>query len=444
MHSKLVFGNFKQNESQKVVHVCERYLDRNREARKMSCEEFGMPCDPLRLQLHDGLALFKYMEIQPDNESLNWACIRYPFIKNMVERSFCKMPKLPVTVDLNAADAYLKLSRLYRLEFGMMERGTKKNMSNPSSDCTQTKFDLGINTTGSIHIGSGSVFSSSVPNAGFRYDILLGTDIFKQTLPEDLMIVSDVAVPTLDGMGCGFVLGLNQSIKKWYREGRPMLVKIHLQQLGLLEVPYAILYKPRRHNMEVIIAVNIPSVGLDIEFLTADIIRSNVARNGQCYDYSIPIYLGGIYIDTDLLEDDERTFDDELEKHDRRPSYNDYVSPVIPFIECVMQTKYPNDPHKLKQLIENGYFTYEETIDSRMIRIAKRVMDDHNTRDISSIPPEVWIDNFPRKNVYMISTFVCILNMMQLGFIGARSVNKKNICEHLFRDRPEPSLFGRI
>lgn len=360
---------------------------RNEDSRILGTKYFGYPNDPVKVKVSQAVRFFDELldsEISYDDferQDLEAMMRDYPFVRHMIRDNITPPPEPPETLAVGELETYLRASREYRLLHPTLDRATKKDASNPCRDSTYVKFELGINTSGCLHVGAGRVIGSSVPLAARRIDWMQRSEIFEEREIPERMIVSDAAIPSEDGLGCGEYPGLvnwiaDMSKKEVDGQLMPIIAKFSISDLPKLTergVHYTCLYKPRRHNLEVIISINIPSVGLDYSSILTDIRDVNTWRNQCCYDADIPYDESEVSIDEALLCDD-KDYDLVLDQIGV-----DITSPRCAYGEAKI-VQHDNNPDQLETLIQSGFFEYSDSINKITLQKAHAAMEAHDKR----------------------------------------------------------------
>lgn len=375
-----------------------------------------------------------------------------PFLRRQVDRAPRRPPLVPSTHDTGSVLQYLSTSRKYRLLFPTLDVASKKDRLYPVGDSTRLKFSLGIDLTGCLHVGSGRVTASSVPEAGERVDWMVGTDLFNCD-PCGRLIVSDAAIPSADGLGCGQYPGLLRWFESLAGQGYQIIAKVTFEDLLYLSVPYCIVNKPRKHNAEVIITMNIPGVTMDLDWLLEQAVQVNEYRNECCYKSSIPYSEDDVVIDEDLLND-PRDFSHVLANFG---NVNDK-----PIVQDKHRNEYQVDIAELETCLDSGYFDYDEVVNARNINKAEMAMlqfmeskkavfsgsveelrsgyltwrDVEGGRGVSaaSFPLKMWADTFPNLGVRQIVSIVRIVDYVKKGWLKYSNRERANLLCQLTRD----------
>lgn len=327
-----------------------------KDSRDVSTRVFGTPNDPAKVKINDFAGYFKD-HISDSNLTTEDALAlvkAFPFARQLLDRKYV-IPPFPTSDPA----VYLHESRLYRLGSPMVDKLTKMPRSNIGADSTYLKFSLGIDTKSCLHVGAGKVFASSVSNAARYVDWLTGDDIFHLS-PRDLanfsLIVSDAAIPANDGLGCGSYPQMVSWAVSQFNRGKYVIIKLILDDLPYITVPYHILHKPRRHNHEIIISMGIPGVSLDHDDIEENIEAENVWRNECVYAEAIPPLDDFFYdsFDLDLLGDD-KDYTELLSGYKAQPTTTlESLRHTAPVDELP-------DPAKVQSYIEAGYFVHDPT-----------------------------------------------------------------------------------
>jgi len=461
---------------------------RNEDSRKLGEKFFGFPNDPVRVKISDAVRFFDTLikeEISYEDfekQDLENLMQDFPFTKHMIEGNIIEPPDPPDECTPEKLDRYLQCSREYRLLFPTLDRATKKDSVDPCRDSTYKKFDLGIDTEGSLHVGAGRIIGSSVPLARRRIDWMQRSEIFEQREITEKMVVSDAAIPSHDGLGCGQYNGLVAWLARMarttfvdtdaqgesYHRSMPIIAKLNIMDLKKMNqegIAYQILYKPRIHNMEVIVGINIPSVTLNEEQMLADIRESNIWRNQCCYDADIMYDESAVTIDEALLCDN-KNYDLLLEDLDL-----DITSPVGAFGDAKTVIQDYN-PDKLETFIEKGYFEYTSVINRNSLKCAYAAMekfdkqlerkfenyipdekfyelidydvDERHFRMRGSMrmngkymakcyPIVMWLDILPKLGIRGLASMVLVIDLLREGVLKLSDKNKKLVWEDLRR-----------
>lgn len=286
-------------------------MDPCKKLRALSVAAFGPPSDSVKVLLNGSIeGIFQCLEGAVEgNPNLESLVQTFPFLERLFSAPVTPPPKVPKFVHNNMAasvSSYIKECRLYRKKFPTYDKATKMNQKYPTNASTGTKFDLGISTAGCTHLGAGRVTGSSVPDAKIFVDWMQNTDAFLHEVDTE-MVVSDLAIPDEDGLGCGTYPALLRMIRDWVEKGKFVLVKLNiLDYYELVREGYNIniLYKPRKHNLEMICSLNIPGVGLDEVAVLEGIFAENISRNDQIYQQNCKVEKFE-KIDVELLADDK-------------------------------------------------------------------------------------------------------------------------------------------
>jgi hypothetical protein len=316
------------------------------ECRDASKSIFGQVNDSIAVRIND-LAQFLYEAFDREKltaDELNVLHVNYPFIGRLVNKRFIPPPNFQ-----GDHDSYLRRSRLYRKTVPMVDRYSKVG-KRPGGDSTFLKFELGINTRGCLHVGSGRLLGSSVPNAAKFVDLLGGEDLFDIDTNKYDMIVSDAAIPTVDGLGQGKFMTLIDWVNDLAAQGKRMIVKVRLDELALFRQPYHILNKSRMHNMEVIVSLNIPGVSHSVTEILDRMVEDNSRRNEAVFNETLPyIEHMDIEFDEDILNSDTRVVHE-----------SDIADVTLPFVNRVDQQE-KADLDKVRTLMEAGFYIYSNS-----------------------------------------------------------------------------------
>jgi hypothetical protein len=251
--------------------------------RELSKKIFGLPNNPLKIEVKNLYDLFgKDIEKLSFEELQNFA-LSNPEIQKLTHSTLVREPLPPIKNTIVSTCNFLQRSRFYRMLFPMGDKLSKMSCA-PSNDSTRLKFEIGVDLKDAYHIGSGSVIASSVPEAQYRIDIRTGNNAFKAKMPDGVkLIVSDLSMPTQDGLGCSSNPMLVAWLEKFALLGYKIIAKLTIEDVISLKIPFRFVCKPRAHNTEWIVTFNIPGVDLmSLDDLLQSIIDANVWRNKQC------------------------------------------------------------------------------------------------------------------------------------------------------------------
>jgi hypothetical protein len=339
----------------------------HKRSRECSRQAFGYSNNPVKIKIND-FSRFFGANITKDaitREDAVMLAMNYPFIVNMLDKRVLPPPDVPILDDPATVAEYLRSSRLFRKKTPTVDRLSKAAVGTLAGDSTRLKFQLGISTAGCLHIGAGKVTASSVPDAATYVDWMLGTELFDHKPEDGQLLVSDAAVPNADGLGCGTYPALVDYLDSLAQQGHQIIAKTTLADLPFFTSHVTILHKPRPHNMEVIISMNIPGVGMSQNNIVSDSIANNAWRNQCCFEEDIPFIEDSIKFDYDLLHDPK-----------------DYER----LLECVKEVRVPYrkrirrrvadfDINKFGSLLDSGYLMHVENINLHLVKRAKAKMD---------------------------------------------------------------------
>jgi hypothetical protein len=411
----------------------------NKKSRELSREIFGYSNTPVIVKVNDFSKFFgEYLDpTAVTRDDVDMLRINFPFIVNMLDKKSLPPPLPPSSEDLVAVEVFLKESRLYRKMTPTVDRLSKCHSGRLAADSTRTKFDLGISTAGCLHVGAGKITASSVPNASKYVDWMMGSELFDTEVPPGTMLVSDAAIPSEDGLGCGYYPQLVSYLEDVARDGNPIIAIVVLGDLDWLTYPYHILFKPRAHNMEAIISMNIPGVSIDRSEIIKKAINDNNWRNKCCYEESIDeIEIDDISFDFDLLVDNK----------DYTTLLSDLPSVVLaPLMKRVKKIESERDPNKFESLVDAGFLLHADNVNfnhvkrsfATMARVnihasmdakdgndylyhgrhmtsgfRKNVTRAHGRRP-AEYPTAMWFDLFPSMREGELATFVNTLEMLR-------------------------------
>jgi len=327
------------------------------------------------LELNGALqGLFTYTALAGNEEgSMDEMVKSFPFVERLLEAPYSLPPPPPVLTPASFVQAitnYLRDSRKFRQKFPTYDRATKANQKHPTRSSTYVKFSLGVSTKGCTHYGAGRVIGSSVPDALEYVDWMQGKEAFNHE-PKSNFIVSDMAIKDEDGLGCGTYPGLVTKVKDWYASGKQVLVKLNIFDFLDLEkdIPISILFKPRKHNLEVICAVNIPCVGLDEYEVLEGVISENIRRNEIIYAQKLP-QEAFERVDVECLADDK--------------DYDAMIAGMyfgdLPIYAEERDEKVFFSPQDLELSISMGMCTWEDIIDARAVVSVRKVLSEFRAR----------------------------------------------------------------
>lgn len=393
-------------------------MDQFKALRELSLRAFGPSTETVKVELNGSLETLVGVlsgTFRDPSDAEDLVC-EFPFLERMFHSPVTRPPPPPV---LNpdcleqALTNYLRACRLYRKKFPTYDRATKLNQKNPTRSSTHVKFDLGLDTTGSVHVGAGRIIASSVPNASRFIDWMQGSDAFLEDFEESL-IVSDMAIPDEDGLGCGCYPALCVRISGWVDEGKQVVAKLNILDYWRLckeGLSPAILYKPRKHNLELIAGFNIPSVGLDEYAILEDIIAENIRRNEAIYEQNLPI--------EDFEEVHIECFSDE----------KDYASMVegLDFSQLApygvdREEHVPPTPEALEQHINAGMATWHDVVDAKAMMTLKNAVTEYE-EGTPYEPPEHLIEEYEKwDDVYKRPRTVPLVQRYASGFQNVPTV----------------------
>jgi hypothetical protein len=375
-------------------------------------ESNSLKIDKKHLKSYDDRKLSKLVEV-------------LPIVERLMGKKIVPPPKPPQkvgntysTVDV---DEYLMSSRNWRFRTPMADALSKKP-EEPASDSTRLKFAVGLDLTGCTHFGSGRMTASSVPEAARRIDTMQGND-FRRHIPlPGEIVVSDAAIPDREGLGCGSFPDLVSYVNFWSdpirnRKGNDMvdpaalsaipglydmssarhpkrggnrptaglmlqhiiassyrqnpvqfLVKLTVGDVEKLTSPYLIVRKPRPHNLELIVAVNVDPKfltcqTLDMNKVKRDIVDHNIRRNAACFSGKASKHLtydAGTPLNP-LLTHEPRTF--EMQQFTFRTRYRPNLKKPL-FLE--------RSADKVRNLVKAGYFNASFNVNLHHIKLASR------------------------------------------------------------------------
>jgi hypothetical protein len=355
-----------------------------RDLRALSVAAFGPPADSVKLILNGSIqAVYHYLE-GTEQEEIQDLVEAYPFLERLCESPVTLPPPVPhlqpSTLERVLTD-FIRNCRLYRKKFPTYDRATKMYQRFPTNASTAVKFDLGIGTAGCTHFGAGRIIGSSVSDASIFVDWQQGTEAFGKKVDTE-MVVSDLAIPDEDGLGCGTYPGLVTMVEQWEKQGKFILVKLNLfDYYRILEQgsPIKILYKPRKHNLEVICSLNIPGVELDQEAVLEGILEENVIRNNKIYaqDNSTDEEFEKIHVE---LFSDDKDYDKLIEGLD--------FSKLTVYAAEKIKPPMP-EPSQLNSLMEAGFNTWNDNVDAKALLHLGNVVQKYETGQAFSPPPLV-------------------------------------------------------
>ena len=144
----------------------------------------------------------------------------------------------------------------------------------------------------------------------------------------------------------------------------------------------AILYKPRRHNLELIVGFNIPSVSLDEYQVLEDIISENIKRNEAIYEQDLKIE-GFEEVHVECFADDK-----------------DYASMVAGLdfsgLEPYGVKREERDaptPDAMEQRINAGMVAWQDVIDAKAMMTLKNAVTEYE-QGTPFEPPEHVIEEY--------------------------------------------------
>ena len=305
----------------------------------------------------------------------------FPFLERMFQSPVTRPPPPPVLNPDSIEQAlvnYLRACRLYRKKFPTYDRATKLNQRNPTRSSTHVKFDLGLDTTGCVHVGAGRTIASSVANASRFVDWMQGTDAFLEDFKESF-IVSDMAIPDDDGLGCGSYPALCCRISGWVDEGKSVVAKLNIVDYWRLQregLHPAILFKPRKHNLELIVGFNIPSVSLDDYQILEDIISENIKRNRAIYEQDLKVEkFEEVHVECFADDKDYASMVKGLD-----------FSSLEPYGVKREERKAPT-PDTMEQHINAGMAAWQDVVDAKAMMTLKNAVTDYE-RGTPFEPPE--------------------------------------------------------
>jgi len=342
--------------------------------RDLSEAVFGPPTMSIKVELNQNIdTLYRLVnEDRDDITTITDLVGVHPFLERLCNEPITQPPDPPVLregiLDITVSN-FLRDCRVYRKRFPTYDKATKLNQRCPTASSTYVKFELGIDTAGSYHLGAGRTYASSVPKAAVNVDWMQGSDAFSIDIPDNTLVVSDLAIPDEEGLGVGRYPALVCKLREWYAAEVPVIVKLNIfdyDQLVNDNIPIKIAYKPRKHNLEVICMLNIPTVELDTSDLIKEIVRENIRRNDCIYQQHLP-FCRAESIHIELLSDDR-----------------DYASVVeglsfeglTAFVDDKMPRITPA-PEELEQQLNIGMETWTDSIDSLALMKVKRVITEH-------------------------------------------------------------------
>lgn len=348
----------------KRVGVGDPYAD----LRNLSTSRYGLPNDPITLKYTNLRQVFGKQFDCMTYEELKRHAKDFPVLQRLTHKTLIDPPPRPRKVDLVTAVLYLTLSRVYRLMFPMLDKLTKKPIA-PASDSTRLKFDVGYDLTGCVHVGSGTVIASSVPEAGIRIDIVTG-DRYQQVTSKyigDRILVSDVAMPTYDGLGCSRNPQLVEWLEGLASNGIKIIAKLTLEDYITLKHPCFIVKKVRAHNTEIIVLFNLQPLRGELNYhdLVAGTIDENEWRNTQCAS-------GRIINRTELDHDEDLGFDESL-LHDPR-DFDEYpVLSDLPYNFNDRRKGRKRDidmfsESKCRSLVDAGFFIHSDNVNAHSLK----------------------------------------------------------------------------
>lgn len=437
-----------------------------KKSRDLSQELFGYGNDPLKIDIQNALSALSGMEhhtndIEIAREHLN----ARPYIRNMLSRRICKPPECyevtPGIEGIVEAAEHLAASRHYRSQNAFVDKQTKRYPSNPGGDSTFLKFELGIKTDGAFHPGSGGPCASSVPHASVKVDKRRGQDVLSYTVDDVLsdMVVSDVAISSSDGLGVGTYPAHVDWLVSMANAGKYVIGKISMEDLGRLDYDtYHILHKPRPHNMEVIISLNIPGVSLDPESLIDALLADNDRRNLACYMEDIPYEEEEGEVDSDLLFDDTdfceleltsnetiRALEAKTKETDRSPEKLQCLIDDAAFVYSDSYNKthlkgLMNTNIKVTHLLRGGRTTVlhvegldefgEDTI--KAVTVLGRHLPGTSVLDPQCVPAEIWLTEHPALTIWEISSYLTLMRLILSNRQMFLLKTKKNYWRDLF------------
>jgi hypothetical protein len=329
--------------------------------RALSVLAFGPPSDSVKLLLNASIqAIYHYLE-GTEQEEIEDLVLAYPFLERLCEGPVTRPPPTPRlrphTLERVLTD-FIRNCRLYRQKFPTYDRATKMNQRFPTNASTAVKFMLGIDTRGCTHLGAGRIIGSSVEDAAIFVDWQQGSEAFDTEITTE-MVVSDLAIPDEDGLGCGVYPALLVLVEKWEKAGKKIIVKLNLFDYFRLKEtgsPVKILYKPRRHNLEVICSLNIPGVELDEDIILEEILAENVIRNRKIYEQECgqePLEK----VHVELFSDDKN--------YDKLIEGLNFGNIGVYAVEKIKAE--PFDPEKLEFLLDAGFNTWNDSIDAKAL-----------------------------------------------------------------------------
>lgn len=342
--------------------------------RALSVAAFGPPADSAKLILNGSIQAVYHFLAGTEQDELSDLVEAYPFLERLCEAPVTPPPPVPhlrpSTLE-PVLTAYIRNCRLYRKKFPTYDKATKMCQRFPTNASTAVKFDLGICTKGCTHLGAGKIIGSSVQDAAKFVDWQLGTEAFDAKVDTE-MVVSDLAIPDEDGLGCGTYPALLKLVARWEREGRYVLVKLNIfDYYRMLNggSPLKILYKPRRHNLEVICSLNIPGVELDSDAVLEGILAENVIRNEKIYAQNCVADEGFEKIHVELFSD--------TKDYDALIDGLDFGK--IGAYGAKKERAFLPDPSMLDGLIASGYNTWSDNVDAKALLQLENVITRYET-----------------------------------------------------------------
>lgn len=347
-------------------------MDRAAASRALSTRFFGTSGETVRVELNASIdRLLEAMGNTQQAATAEDLVQAFPFLQRLYDAPVTLPPEPPVLNPDSLEQAlsnYLRDSRFYRKRFPTYDRATKMDMACPTNSSTHVKFDLGYDTAGCTHVGAGRSIASSAADASEFIDWMQGTDVFLQDIKNDF-IVSDLAIPDEDGLGCGTYPALLIKIKEWFHQGKRIIAKLNIFDYWRLrddDIPVKILYKPRPHNLEVITSINIQAVELDESDVLEGIIERNVIRNEQIYAQHLPITpFENIHVECFADGKDYASMVADLDIGDLGLFARDRVRPD------------PPTPQELEKLIQVGMQTWHDMTDTKAILSVQNAVDDY-------------------------------------------------------------------
>ena len=144
----------------------------------------------------------------------------------------------------------------------------------------------------------------------------------------------------------------------------------------------AILYKPRRHNLELIVGFNIPSVGLDEYQVLEDIISENIKRNEAIYEQDLKIEaFEGVHVECFADDKDYASMVEGLDFSGLEPYGVKREERIAP------------TPDTMEQHINAGMAAWHDVVDAKAMMTLKNAVTDYE-QGTPYEPPEHLIEEY--------------------------------------------------